>query len=122
MSVELFRHDGATFDFSNRGWFLILNFAVAKGFRWPMAGEGEEKDFVTDEEATALADAVERGIGDGTDAQVAECVSQELTQLLVTATASPMFSGEPIKVDARTIECWKQFIQFARSGGFSIDY
>ena len=122
MSVELTNDQGAEFQFSNHAWFLLMNYAAAQGFRWPLDDNGDDNEELTDHESAALADAIERGVGNAPASDVAERISRELTERLVTPSTSPMFRNEPIEVQARTVEYWKQFISFARQGGFSAAY
>ena|SRR5437879_1408238 len=120
MSVDLQSTSGEEFDINNSGWRYLLTFAKANGFSWPLADDGEEKEDLTEDQAKALADAIERGMGSGSPSEIADRVSAELTRLLVTPSKSPMFPDEPLKFSARTMDYWKHFIRFARTGGFSI--
>jgi hypothetical protein len=121
MGVDLISESGAEFRFTGSGWGYVIAFAEAHGFTWPTDDAGEDEVTLEAREAGALADAIERGIGAGTADEVARRVSRELTELLVTTSKSSMFPDAPIVLQARTIEYWREFVRFARSGGFSLD-
>ena len=121
MSVDLTNHAGEPFGFSNTAWFRILTLAQAHGWSPHDDDTGEDgpEQFST-EQAGALADALDRAIGPRNDADAARWVSHELTRLLVTPSSSPLFSDEPISFEARAVRHWREFIAFARRGGFSV--
>jgi hypothetical protein len=122
VGFDLQSETGEQFWFNNRGWRYVLTFAEAHGFRWPLEPDGEEKETLDAPQAAALADAIERGLGSDGSAAAADRVSAELTALLVTPSDSPVFSDAPLRFEAKTIDYWRQFIAFARLGGFEIDY
>ena|SRR2546423_6388659 len=122
MGFDLMSESGEEFQFNNSGWRYLMEFAEAHGFRWPVESSGEEKDALSADESSALADAIERGIGDGSSFEIAARVSDELTKRLVTPTDSPLFRNDPLKFDARTIDYWNEFVRFARRGGFSMTF
>lgn len=122
MSVDLSFESGRTMTFSNRSWRNVIELAEAKGFRWPLESNGEEKEILSAAEAAALADAIERVLGFGAADEVAIRVSQELARLLIVPSSSPMFSNDPIKVSADSIEQWRGFAERARLGGFSLSF
>ena len=122
MGVELSSESGEQFQSNSSGWRYLTEFAGAHGFRWPATESGEEIDALDAHQAAALANAVEQGIGRGTSAESAVRVSEELTNLLVPPTDSPMFKNDPLKFEERTIDYWKEFIRFARCGGFTLSF
>jgi len=113
---------GEEFQFNNLGWRNLITFAEAHGFRWPINAEGDEHEVLDATEAAAIAAAIELGLGHGSDVDTAAKVSEELTKLLVTPSVSPLFPTNPIRFDARGVEHWRQFVRFARGGGFSIQF
>jgi hypothetical protein len=122
MGFDLRSTSGEEFWFNNSGWRYLMTFAEAHGFEWPRDSRGEEKDALTADDAAALADAIERGIGQESLSELAKRVSTELTSLLVTPSESPLFSNEPLAFRPDVIDSWRQFIHFARKGGFSIEF
>src|SRR5262245_50985871 len=122
MAVELQSEVGEEFEFNNRGWHYLNQFAEVLGFCWPHDSDGAEKRSLSKSEASELADAIERGVGSGSPSEIAVRVSALLTQRLVVPSKSPLFANDPIKIEARTIDYWKQFVRFARRGGFSVEY
>ena len=118
MSVDLTNDSGETFDFSNAGWRHLIVFAEASGWH----DESHEDDRASAEVAAALADAIERGMGPGSDAEVAERVGNVLTEQLVIPSGSDQFPSTPIVVAEKTIAYWREFMRFARRGGFRVDY
>jgi hypothetical protein len=117
MSVDLASDAGGEMDFPNAAWRRLLTLAEAHGFQ-PEAPSGDGA--YSAEDARALADALQRAMGTGNDDEVAGRVSRELTRLLVTPSDSPMFPDDPVPFEARAVSYWKQFIAFARRGGFSV--
>lgn len=119
MSVELINDAGESFNFSNRGWFLVVEFSNAYG--WSRVVDDEDARLNADQ-ASEMANAIEIGIGEGSSDETSVRVAREMTDRLVVPSQSAMFSNEPIVINASTILYWKQFISFARRGGFSIDF
>jgi hypothetical protein len=118
MSVELINDAGESFGFSNRGWFYVVEFAKAHGWTRLV----DDKDFgLSATQASDMANAIDIGIGEGSPDAIAVRVARELTDRLVLPSQSAMFSDEAIVLNAGTILYWKQFVSFARKGGFSID-
>jgi hypothetical protein len=122
MGVDLRNATGEEFYINNSGWRYLIEFAQAHGFRWPTAQDGDEDEALTAAEASELANAIDRGIGDGPPDDVARRVAEELTKLLVTPSKSPIFPQNPIAISAKTIDYWREFTRFARRGGFSIQF
>jgi hypothetical protein len=122
MGVDLRSTSGEEFQFSNSGWRYLIAFAEAHGFSWPLESNGEEREALDADQAAALANAVDRGIGSESSEQAARRASAELTKLLVTPSPSTLFSDEPLNFPPETIEQWKRFIGFALAGGFSMEF
>jgi hypothetical protein len=121
MSVDLLSDAGGEMDFTNAAWRRLLTLAEAHGFQpQPPGAPDEDAEYYSADEARGLADALERALGPGEDAEVARRVSEELTRLLVTPSASSMFPNDPVRFEPRAVPYWKQFIAFARRGGFSV--
>jgi hypothetical protein len=120
MGFDLTSESGEKFQFSNSGWRHMMEFAKSHGFVWPAAEGEEDKGELTATEAAALASAIEQGIGDAPASEIAPVVSEHLTKLLVTPSRSDRFPIDPIRIKPRTIDYWRQFIRFARLGGFSV--
>jgi hypothetical protein len=122
MSFDLQSESGEEFSFSNSGWTYLLEFAAMNGFGWPVEANGDDKESLSAGEAAAMADAVISGIGAALPTDVAERVSEQLTQRLVTPSKSALFREDPLRIDAKTIEYWKSFAAFARRGGFTASF
>jgi hypothetical protein len=121
VSVDLRSDVGGEMDFPNAAWRRILVLAEANG--WASDGHDgadEEVERFSAGNARGLADALERAMGGGDDNEVARRLSDELTRLLVTPSPSSMFSNEPVRFEPRVVAYWKEFIAFARRGGFSV--
>jgi hypothetical protein len=118
VGVDLIQADGEQFQFTSSGWHRVLVFAQAHGWRAPDSVAEPER--FSQEVAETLADAVERGIGDGATAEIAQRVADELTQLLVVTSGSSMFFDDPVEFSTRGVEHWRAFVRFARRGGFDV--
>jgi hypothetical protein len=118
MGVDLTSDSGAEFQFPNAAWFRLLSLAHAHG--WDPEGELEDLDRYSADQAAQLAESLEKALGSGSDAEVAQRLSQQLTELLVTPSSSSMFPGHPITFEVRAVPYWREFIAFARRGGFSV--
>jgi hypothetical protein len=116
MSVDIISNSGETIGFSNAGWRYMTGFAESHGWR-PADPDAE---VLSADEMSALADAIERGLSNKSAADI----GAELTQIFVTppAPSSSLFRSDPIRVEERTLTYWRNFAQFARSGGASVDY
>ena len=121
MSVDLLSDLGGEMDFPNAAWRRILVLAEANG--WASDGDDdpdEEVERFSAGSARGLADALERAMGLGDDDEIARRLTGELTRLLVTPSRSSMFSNEPVRFEPHAVPYWKEFIAFARRGGFSV--
>ena len=121
MGVDLIGDNGRAFYFSNAGWRHLRAFAEAGGWKGGRrSADEEDTEVVSAEEARALADAIEAGMGDGEPPEVARRLSDRLTELLVVPSQSAIFSNEPVRINERGVQHWRDFIRFARATGFSI--
>ena len=103
MSVDLSNDAGGQMDFPNSAWRRLLTLAEAQGFRPEQPADGG----YSAQDARALADALERAMGTGTDDEIARRMSQKLTRLLVTPSTSPMFPSDPVPFETRAVRYWR---------------
>jgi hypothetical protein len=122
MGFDLRSVSGEQFWMNNTGWRYLLTLAEAHGFRWPANADDEENQALTADEAVLLANVIERQLGDEGSAALTSKISQELTKLLVIPSSSPQFRNDPIQITAQSVDHWREFVQFARKGGFSLSY
>jgi hypothetical protein len=120
MGFDLRSDSGDEFWINNTGWRYLLTFAAAHGFCWPLKDDGDEYESLTADEAGLLANAVEHGMGEEPSLALAAKVSAVLTRLLVTPSDSTLFRDDPIELKPSSIEHWRDFVRFARKGGFSL--
>src|SRR3712207_5978738 len=95
MSFDLLNDRGEEMSFNNSGWAYLLELARSQGFEWPTRVDGEDVEALSAGQAIRLADAIAKGIGAGSDEQVAARVSQELTARLVIPSNSPNYCRDP---------------------------
>jgi hypothetical protein len=123
MSVDLKSETGEQFEFRNYAWHCLSTLAEANGFDDAWCIEPEEGVCIMPAAAAArLADAVQKSLIGGDDAEIAKKVSTRLTELLVEPASSPLFRNDPIEFTERGVAYWRDFIRFARLGGFTIRF
>jgi hypothetical protein len=123
MGVDLKSESGDEFQFNNSGWRRIIALAEGNGFDDSNCSEPEEGVCVVPAaSAIALADAIEKSLTGGDDAEIARRVSHRLTELLVEPSSSPMFPDDPIQFNERGVKYWREFVRFARRGGFTAHF
>jgi hypothetical protein len=122
MGFDLCNDAGEEFQFNNAGWRCVMEFAASAGFVWPGDDDQQDMTRLTAEQALALADAIDRGIGMRASIDAAKHASELLTRRLVVPSKSPLFRNDPIVIQEKTINYWREFANFARAGGFSVDF
>lgn len=95
--------------------------ARAHGFAWPVDDTGRGVKALSDRDARELAEALTRGLVEGVDDVVAARASKLLTEQLVVTPGTPMFPDTPIQISVRTIAYWREFVVYARCGGFDVN-
>lgn len=121
MGVDLLNRQGAEFSFSNSGWRVVREYARAHGFIWPVDDSERGAAALSDVQAHELAEALARGLGEGADDVAAATASRLLTDRLVVTPGTPMFPATPIQISVRTIAYWREFVAYARCGGFDVN-
>jgi len=121
MSVDLKSESGDEFGFSNAGWRAIAEMADSYGFDDSQCTEPEEGVIVVPaQSALNFAGIIEKALAGTNDTEIAAAISRRLTELLVQPSDSPLFPNDPVRFTEKGVSYWRDFVRFARRGGFTV--